>query len=518
MKRRDFLKSSLLASAGVASVPLVFGGIPVHAGSYRTLAAESLAANDRVLVVIQMFGGNDGLNTFVPFTDPQYYQNRPTVGISPNQVLKIANPSMGFHPSMTGMRELFSAGKLVAIQGVGYENSNRSHFRSENIWLTGSGPSTVLETGWLGRYLEFANPTFPLDLPPDPFAVQIGGTLSLMLQSQKGNMGITLADPDTFFRLGRNQLDETVPGGTPYGEEYLFVRAIKEQSDVYSQRINDAFNGGTNVGTYSSAGLAQQLRLVARLISGGLKSKIYMVYLGGFDTHSNQLTAHASLLKTLSDAAQQFSIDLQNQGLSKNVVGLTMSEFGRRTHENGSIGTDHGTAAVQFLFGDAVNSGVLGADPDFDVTDSSGDLLHTFDYRQIYSELLEHWFDIPSEDTTQLLGGRFTPLPLIKNVTRVQTAPAESDFVLMQNHPNPVTLSGQTSIPFTLDSAADMEMSLYDTQGRLLASLASGRYSAGRHTLAFSAQGLPPGIYFYQLRVGTQQVSRKMVVQGGKGL
>ncbi|MFZ1729611.1 MAG: DUF1501 domain-containing protein [Bacteroidota bacterium] len=518
MKRRDFLKSSLLASAGVASVPLVFGGIPVHAGSYRSLAAETLAANDRVLVVIQMFGGNDGLNTFVPFTNPKYYQNRPTVGISPNEVLKIANPTMGFHPSMTGVRDLFNAGKLVAIQGVGYENSNRSHFRSENIWLTGSGPSTVLDTGWLGRYLEFSNPTFPLDLPPDPFAVQIGGTLSLMLQSQKGNMGITLADPDTFFRLGRNQLDEAVPGGTPYGEEYLFVRAIKEQSDVYSQRINDAFNGGTNVGTYSNAGLAQQLRLVARLISGGLKSKIYMVYLGGFDTHSNQPSAHANLLKTLSDAAEQFSADLQNQGLSKDVIGLTMSEFGRRTRENGSIGTDHGTSAVQFLFGDAVNSGVLGADPDFDVTDSSGDLLHTFDYRQIYSELLEHWFDIPDTDVTQLLGGRFTPLPLIRNVTRVQGNPAAVDFALMQNHPNPVTVAGQTTIPFTLGSSADVEMTLYDTQGRLLASLASSRYSAGRHSLSFNAQGLPPGIYFYQLRVGTQQVSRKLVVQGGKGL
>jgi uncharacterized protein (DUF1501 family) len=513
MKRRDFFSRAIAASAGVASVPLLFGGIPVHAGSYRSVGSGQLAENDNVLVVVQLFGGNDGLNTFVPYTDQKYYQNRPTVGIAPNQVLKIANPTMGFHPEMTGMRDLFESGKLVAVQGVGYENSNRSHFRSENIWLTGSGAGAVLDTGWLGRYIEFTNPAFPLQLPPDPFAVQIGGTLSMMLQAEKGNMGITLADPDTFFRLGRNQLDETVPGGTPYGEEYLFVRAIKEQSDKYSTRINDAFNGGTNVGTYSSASLSQQLRLVARLISGGLKSKVYMVYLGGFDTHSNQASAHARLLKTLSDAAEEFTTDLQNQGVSKRVVGLTMSEFGRRTRENGSSGTDHGTASVQFLFGEPVNSGVLGKDPDFDVTDNSGDLLHNFDYRQIYSELLEHWFDLPADDVTQLLGGRFTPLPLVRNVTGAQPPSNAGDFALAQNYPNPVVSASETTIPFTLQSRAQVELVLYDVRGSVIASIAAGAYAAGRHAIPLSTFGLPRGVYFYQLRVGAQKVSRKMVVR-----
>ena len=512
MKRRDFLRQALVSSAGVASVPLLFGGIPVHAGTHRSIRTRMLEENDNVLVVIQMFGGNDGLNTFVPYTNPKYYQNRPTIGIPPTQALKIANPTMGFHPGMTGMRDLFESGKLVAVQGVGYENANRSHFRSENIWLTGSGAGTVLDTGWLGRYLEFEYPSFPLDLPSDPFAVQIGGTLSLMLQSNHGNMGITLADPDTFFRLGRNQLDEPVPGGTPYGEEYLFIRAIKEQSDLYSQRINDAFNAGTNVGNYAGSGLAQQLRLVARLISGGLKSKIYMVYLGGFDTHSNQLGAHANLLKSLSDAAEQFTTDLQNQGLSKKVVGLTMSEFGRRTRENGSLGTDHGSASVQFLFGEPVNSGVLGADPDFDVTDGSGDLLYNFDYRQIYSELLEHWFNLAADDATQLLGGRFTPLPLIRNSTDVPRAASPGDFALLQNYPNPVSGSVTSHVPFTLAAESNVELLLFDAKGGVVATLASGTYGAGRHVAVVPSQELPPGAYFYQLRVGSQRATRKMIV------
>jgi uncharacterized protein (DUF1501 family) len=513
MKRRDFLSRMITASAGVASVPLFLGGIPVHAGSYRAVGSGRLAENDNILVIVQMFGGNDGLNTFVPFTDAKYYQNRPTLGIPPNQVLKIANPTMGFHPSMTGVRDLFDAGRCVVVQGVGYDNPNRSHFRSENIWLTGSGAGAVLDTGWLGRWIEFTNPTYPLQLPPDPFAVQIGGTLSLMLQADRGNMGITLADPDTFFRLGRNQLDEPVQGGTPYGNEYMFIRAIKEQSDVYSQRINDAFDAGRNVGDYAGAGLAQQLRLVARLISGGLKSRVYMVYLGGFDTHSNQADAHANLLQTVSDAAAAFIDDLQNQGLSKNVVGLTMSEFGRRTRENGSAGTDHGTASVQFLFGEPVNSGVLGADPDFEVTDNSGDLLHSFDYRQIYSELLEHWFELPEEDVTQLLGGRFTPLPLVRSATGTHPSSTAGDFALMQNYPNPVSPSGRTSIPFSLQSRAQVELVLYDARGSVIGELASGVYAPGRHVVDFTAFGLPPGVYFYQLRVGGRNVVRRMIVQ-----
>lgn len=512
MKRRDFLKNSLYASAGVASVPLYFGGIPVHAGSHRFIRPELWNQNDNVLVVVQLFGGNDGLNTFIPYTDPKYYQNRPTLGIPPNQVLKIANPTMGFHPVMTGMTNLFNSGKLVAVQGVGYDNPNRSHFRSEDIWLTASGASAVLNTGWLGRYLEFAYPSFPLQLPPDPFAVQIGGTLSLMLQSDKGNMGITLADPDTFFRLGRNVLDEPVPGGTPYGEEYLFVRAIKEQSDQYSQRINDAFNTGRNVGTYSNAGLAQQLRLVARLISGGLKSKIFMVYLGGFDTHSNQAGAHTNLLRTLSDASEQFILDLQNQGLSANVVGMTMSEFGRRNRENGSLGTDHGTASSQFLFGEPVNSGVLGADPDFDLTDSSGDFIYNFDYRQIYSEILEHWFNVPKDDVTQLLGGRFIPLPILRSSVNVDVPTRPSEFELLQNYPNPFSTLSGTTIPFSLAAASAVELVLIGMDGRTITTLAKGVFSEGKHLIPFTEDRIPAGRYFYQLRVGEQRVTRTMMV------
>jgi len=514
MKRRDFLKNSIAASAGVASVPMIFGGIPVHAGTHNFVFPEGWAENDNVLVVIQLFGGNDGINTFVPFTNSKYYQNRPTIGIPPTQVLKISNPTMGFHPSMTGFRDLFQSGKLVAVQGVGYEGANRSHFRSTDIWLTASGASQVLNTGWAGRYLEYAYPTYPLQLPPDPFAVQIGGRLSLMLQSDKGNMGITLADPDVFFALGKNQLDEAVPEGTPYGDEYMFIRAIKEQSDTYSSRVKTAFDAGRNLTTYSSANLAQQLRLVARLISGGLKSKIFMVYLGGFDTHVNQAGGHASLLKTLSDSVDQFTTDMLNQGIANKIVGMTMSEFGRRTHENGSSGTDHGTASVQFLFGEPVSSGVLGADPNFDLTDNSGDLVYTFDYRQIYSEILEHWFNVPKDDVTQVLGGRFVPLPLVRSSVGLEFPTSPHEFTLTQNYPNPVSssLHGATTISFQLASAGNVDLRLFDIHGRELTIIASGNFATGAHTSTLDAKDIPPGNYFYQLRLGSARVTRRLIV------
>jgi len=454
------------------------------------------------------------MNSFIPFTDSRYYQNRPTLGIPESNVLKINNPTMGFHPSMAGFRDLFTQGKLSVVQGVGYENANRSHFRSTDIWLTGSGAGTVLNTGWAGRYLEYAYPTFPLQLPSDPIAVQIGGTLSMMLQSEKGNMGISLLDPEVFFQLGASAgLDETVPETTPYGEEYMFIRSIKQQSDSYRQRVIDSFNAGKNIGSYPNSNLAQQFRLVGRLISGGLKSKIFMVYLGGFDTHVNQASTHAYLMETLTQAVYAFIDDMSNQGYAEKIIGLTISEFGRRTRENGSQGTDHGTSSAQFVFGVPVNSGVLGRDPDFNLSDDSGDLVYTFDYRQLYSELLEHWFQVPEADVTQILGGRFIPLPLVRTEVGVDMPERGGVFELKQNYPNPFSGSaGTTVIPFKLGSGQYVSLGVYDVRGRELASLASGMYAPGLHEIAFSPNGLPPGTYYYRLTAGTREVTRRMIV------
>ena len=510
MKRRDFIKKSAAATSAIAATQL-FGGIPVHAMTHPLQHPQLFATNDNILVVVQLFGGNDGLNSFIPFENPVYYQNRPTLAIPKQQVLRVNNPTMGLHPVLTGFKNLFDKGKLAVVQGVGYENANRSHFRSTDIWLTSSGASSTLFTGWAGRYLDYTFPTFPLQLPDDPFSVQIGGTLSLMLQGAKGGMGISLLDPDEFFRTGKsNGIDEDVAPGTPYGDEYLFVRAIKQQSDKYSTVVKSAFDRGSNKVNYASTNFAQQLRLVARLISGGLKSRIYLVYLGGFDTHVNQAGVHQNLLKTLSDASDAFITDLSIAGISKNVVGMTVSEFGRRTHENGSQGTDHGAASAQFIFGDMVNSGVLGADPDFSKVDSSGDLLYSFDYRQIYSEMLEHWFDVPKDDVTSLLGGRFIPLPLLQQRTGVSEIPAPNEITLHQNYPNPVTHS--SVISYQIEKAGHVQMELFNEAGKRVATIVDAVQQAGEHSIPFDARAIDPGVYIYRLNVGSSSMMKKMIV------
>jgi hypothetical protein len=190
-----------------------------------------------------------------------------------------------------------------------------------------------------------------------------------------------------------------------------------------------------------------------------------------------------------------------------------MSEFGRRTRENGSLGTDHGTASAQFVFGEPVNSGVLGADPDFDLTDSSGDLVYTFENRQIYSELLEHWFNVPKDDVTQLLGGRFIPLPLIRSANSVNTAPEPLAFSIGQNHPNPVPPSGATRIPFTLGTAAHVQLVLFDGLGRQIGTIVSRRFDAGAHEVPCSFDGADAGVYYVQMRVDGAQITRAIAVR-----
>lgn len=519
MKRRDFIKKSITASTAAVSAPLILGGIPVRAATHLMHDESLFASTDNILVVIQLFGGNDGLNTFVPFENALYYNSRPTLAIPKQQVLKINNPTMGLHPVMTGFKSLFDTGKLAIIQGVGYENSNRSHFRSTDIILTGSGAGAFLDTGWAGRYLEYQFPTFPLQLPDDPFAVQIGGTLSLMLQSDKGGMGISLLDPDEFYRNGSsNPVNDDVIPGTPFGDEYIYVKAIKQQSDKYASVVKNAFDRGKNNATYSSVSFSQQLRLVARLISGGLQSRMYMVYLGGFDTHVNQFGVHQNLVKNLSDAVLAFETDLKIEGTSPRVVGMTISEFGRRTNENGSQGTDHGAASVQFMFGDKVNSGVLGPDPDLVKTDSSGDVLYTFDYRQVYSDVLEHWFKVPKDDVTNILGGRFIPLPLLQTGTNVYER-SPNEFFLAQNYPNPFGegsgAAGRTTmISFQFDESmhARVNLQIFDAQGKLISTLVDRTLSGGTHNIPFDAATLQSGMYLYRLRIGAREQVKKMMI------
>lgn len=488
MKRRTFLKTTAAAAAGTN----LLGGVPLRAFSPMELLPTILDQDDRILIVIQMFGGNDGLNTIIPVENPRYHSLRPGIGLTSADTVNVLG-RVAMHPSLDpagtyNMRRMLEDGRMAIVQGVGYENPNLSHFRSTDIWLSGlnsSDPGQRLIHGWLGRHFARSIDGFPETLPDHPVAVQIGGTLSMLFQSSQGDIGIALTDPERFFELGQGlspDLDP-MPDDTAYGREFNFVRLVAEQSDRYSTVVKEAFDRGRNSVSYADNGFVRQLQLVARLISGGLRSKVYMVYMGGFDTHVQQQNAdgsglHPFLLQSLSTGVGQFMQDMLQQGQADRIVGFTASEFGRRPEENGSRGTDHGASSVQFVFGNKVRSGVFGNDPDLDNFDGNGDLRYQYDFRRVYADVLETWFGATPEDTEAVFGERILPLGVLQEPVSVRDGLAARTAFDLRAWPNPattpaVTLGWQQPVP----AVATVE--LWGTEGRFVTELFRGPVAAG---------------------------------------
>jgi uncharacterized protein (DUF1501 family) len=331
---------------------------------------------------------------------------------------------------MTGMKMLYDNGKLCVVQGASYPNPNFSHFRATDIWLTASDYNQVLESGWLGRYLSFEFPSYPSGYPnlemPDPPALQIGSTVSLGFQGPVQSTAITIQDPNTFYQLvsGSSSGGQDSVPPTSAGQELLYVRQVADQSMSYATRVKSAADRAQNKSSlYPASGqnsLADQLKVVARLIAGGLKTRVYLVNLGGFDTHSNQVASadtttgtHATLLGKLSTAALAFIDDLEILGCDHRVVGMTFSEFGRRAASNASLGTDHGTSEPVFLIGTYVRGGVTGNTPNLSDL-SSGNVKMQFDFRSIYAALLSQWFLVDQSEQTSSLLKDFSSLDLIR--------------------------------------------------------------------------------------------------------
>jgi uncharacterized protein (DUF1501 family) len=420
MKRRDFIKNV----APIAVVPFFSNKILAAAYTPSVLNEAALltigAENDRVLVIVQMTGGNDGLNTVFPMDQySKLMTARSNILMPDTAPLLLGSNPTGLHPAMTGLKSLYDDHKLAVVQGVGYTGQNFSHFRSTDIWTSGADSAEVLTSGWGGRYLEYAFPGYPDAYPnalmPDPLAIQIGSNLSPGLQGYQISTGQTV--PSSFNGSITSLLGYTnsiTPAGN-VGTELTFLRNQQAYANDYASRIVSAWNGGTNMATYAStstSSIAQQLKIVARLIKGGLQTKIYWVSLGSFDTHSNQVTAgapttgtHATMLASMSDAIAAFQSDLSQMGIEDHVVGFTFSEFGRRIKSNGSSGTDHGAAAPMFVFGSKVNWGVIGANPVIPTNASTSDQVPMqYDFHRIYASVLQNWFCVAQGDAETILG------------------------------------------------------------------------------------------------------------------
>lgn len=524
MKRRSFLKNSATAGLALSAIPTVFGSVSVQAlanAPVLNAMQEMAAGEDRIMVLVQLQGGNDGLNTVIPTEDILYYDARPSLKIAKNIALPLS-ASTGLHPAMSGFKQLYDAGQMAIIQGVTYPNPDRSHFRGTDIWLTATDYNVFKTTGWVGRYLEsFLPSNYPASIPDDPLAIQIGSSLSLTFQGNPGALGITFRDPDEFYKLvGKSTVigGGSTTTGTPADNELEFIRTVQGAAEAYSQVIKKAGDSGSNSATYPSTDLAEKLKVVARLISGGLKTKFYLVSIGGYDTHisqGNENGIHASLLTQLSGAISAFMDDIKKLGFADRVAGMTFSEFGRRVKENGSKGTDHGTAAPMFVFGaKALGGKIIGTNPQLDAAnlDERGDIKMQHDYREVYASALAQWFGAPSNQIEQImLSKQFTSMPLFEAPNSVSDDQLpDGSLFLHQNIPNPA--KSTTSIQYVLPAAMPVRLSVFTPQGKKITTIFSGEQDAGTYEVQFATSELASGTYFYRLETSKFTAMKAMVV------
>lgn len=522
MKRRDFLKMSQLA--GMA---YMINGLPIStyaSNPLLELLAKQTQANGRVLILIQLNGGNDGLNTVIPLDKYSELSNaRSNILIPQNKVLSLANTTKtGLHPAMTGVRDLYNNNMVNIVQGVSYPDPNFSHFRATDIWLTGSDSNQYLNSGWLGRYLEKDYAGFPTGYPnaqmPDPLAIQVGSTVSPGLQGSNYNMGMSINSIDSFYNIVNGTV--TPAPNTPAGHELTFIRYIAQQTQTYTEVISKAAQKAANKSTLYPAGdrFADQLKIVARLIAGGLKTPIYIVRLGGFDTHSQQTDAtdttigtHANLLTSLSESVNAFFDDCKILDIEERVAAMTFSEFGRRIKSNASGGSDHGVAAPVMVFSKHVNPGIIGSNPVLPANATVYDNLKMqHDFREVYAAVLADWFQVSQQTMDDILLKNFKVQPVFKKVNNVEeTTIAGGDDTLDQNYPNP--FSRQTTITFGSEGGLTT-IQLFDVNGRKVKTLFQQQMERGRHEITINRDGLPAGNYFYRLINGKNSSTKKLVV------
>lgn len=407
--RRDFLKyGALFVSVGVTA--------PAFITRTAEVAAESTTKSPRTLVVVQLSGGNDGLNTVIPYSDPLYASLRPKIGLPKEDVLPLTD-SLAFHGEMTALKDRYDAGQVAVIEGVGYPNPNRSHFRSMEIWQS-AVPERFEPTGWLGRYLD-ANCCGTDSSHISTDAINLGNSLPLafwtshVLVPTIGSINTFQFQTDGEYPDDRqNQLAsiQQIMAASSTPREYdEFVRNVGAAALETSERIQAVARTYTPSAEYGNDPFSQQMKSIAQLMQADLGTRIYYVALGGFDTHSRQARTQATLLKYYSAGINSFLSDLEAQGKADDVLLLSFSEFGRRAGENGSEGTDHGTAAPLLAIGSKVKGGIHGNPPDLaNLVD--GDLKFEIDFRSVYSTVLENWLGAKSAD---VLGGTFTPLPYL---------------------------------------------------------------------------------------------------------
>lgn len=542
MKRRNFIKLSASAS--------VIGLTPFELQAAIKSFMPYVSCPDisnRKLVLINLAGANDGLNTIIPLNQYDTYSNlRPTIKVpesGANQYISLDatlpdNQQVGLNPALTGFKSLYDKGWLRILQSVGYPSQNKSHFKSTDLYLTGNDGNSLLngpDTGWIGRFMEL----YYADLVVEtfPLAVEIGSNkTSLGFHGEEAHglsLNITGQDPAGFYSI-LNGLGGSPPTNIPdsdFGKQLEYINNTDSLSNTYAESISNAFNSGQNDVSYPDTDLADQLKTVARLISGDLGSKVFMVRISGFDTHNAQvqgvgevLGKHHDLLTELSGAIEAFMNDIDNQNIADDIVGITFSEFGRKARENGSFGTDHGEIAPMFVFGKPIAGGVSGINPDLtEASESNNWQIQTvqYDYRQTFATLLQNFLGADNTiiDATffnHTINDSFSNLKLddllkaefkldnecFGSALSTNTAEDVKNWLVYPNpFRNTINISG-------IEDISSLKYRIYNSSGVLIINN-SGDISNGK--LSLNLRRLPNGIYLIEILTGGKKEIHKVI-------
>ncbi|MEM9857588.1 MAG: DUF1501 domain-containing protein [Bacteroidota bacterium] len=573
MRRRSFLKkipAVVGSSFALNSIPM---RVMAEKSHFLKLAEQS--DNDRVLIILQLHGGNDGINMVIPSANyDEYYFRRPNIAIpklnSSRKLIELdstmdAANQVGLHPDMIGAKDLYDRGRMAIVQGVSYPNNNGSHFRGRDIWHMGGGFQDYYSSGWVGRYLQKeyedlgAYPdAFPNSEMPDPLAIEMGSDVSLVFH-QEGNIPTSISLPGS--PEGLANLVDSLEGfedknidprgnppsslnNSPYSEELKWILSLEDKTEDYAQRLLQIFQAAGETQTvypetYPFAAprgllrnpLSGQLQIVSKLLDGGgagqgVKTKVFLLRMGGFDTHADQvesydptLGAHAAKMYHISSAMQAFQNDLRERGLEDRVMTITTSEFGRRIFSNGSFGTDHGTGAPMMIFGRGVRPGVYGNNPDL----SNNNVTMQFDYRQVYANILKDWFQVEESviendilfgnfiDGTDENGDAYEPLPLAKDQITSTEGFFKDRFSLNDAYPNPATT--ETRLSFYMNKENHVNLSIHDQKGRLVKQVLNESRSLGEHEIKVDLSDLKAGLYIYKIDAGLLKQSKRLIIR-----
>jgi uncharacterized protein (DUF1501 family) len=547
MKRRDFIKRAAIG----ASAPIFLGGMPVRLMSNTFTQFLEGSEGDRVLVMLQLAGGNDGLNTLIPLNQySEYVTQRENIAIPESGSRRYidldsslpGDKLIGLHPDTTDFKSLYEDAKALFIQNVGYENMNLSHFRGRDIWFMGGGAQDYFPSGWMGRFLESSYPGYPDEYPnvdmPDPLGLEFGYTQSLLFHRAEGiPAGIAITDPDTFYQLVTGVgIDPPAYLPDSYaGEEMKYLIDIEAKSNQYADRLKEIYDAGVNATgveyptTYpfnapsnvKNNNLSWQLKIVARLLSGGIKTRVFLVKIDGFDTHAGQVVGndptmgvHAALLYHVSTAVKAFTDDLSAQGIESRVLTCSTSEFGRRVYSNASLGTDHGKAAPVFLFGSGVKAGIMGSNPDLQDLDN-GNLKFQYDYRQIYTSILLDWL---GASTGAIEASKFedyidTRLDIINSPFNVPENQGLRELLSIENiYPNPAT--DWLMVDYTLPQTGKVVITLMNSKGLRTGRTIETSGIKGKNGIRIPVHSMAPGLYILHLNFNGQAISRKVMITG----